>query len=77
MDFTRLKGPDEYRRQREELRLAELELADHVERVAALRQCLSPGPVIDDYELVDVASGEHIPRCGQCGPTATTQWRRI
>ena len=34
--FTRLNESDEYRRQREELRVAELDLIDHVERVAEL-----------------------------------------
>jgi predicted dithiol-disulfide oxidoreductase (DUF899 family) len=40
MDFTRLKESGQYRRQREELRIAELDLIDHVERVAALRRKL-------------------------------------
>ncbi len=57
MDFTRLQESGEYRRQREELRAAELELIDHVERVAALRRGLPADTVIDDYELVDVATG--------------------
>ena len=60
MDFTRLKESDEYRRQREELRVAELDLIDHVERVAALRRKLPADTVVDDYELVDVASGDHV-----------------
>jgi predicted dithiol-disulfide oxidoreductase (DUF899 family) len=60
MDFTRLKESDEYRRQREELRLAELDLIDHVERVAALRRRLPADTVIDDYQLVDVASGDRV-----------------
>ncbi len=58
MHFTRLKESDEYRRQREELRVAELDLIDHVERVAALRRELPADTVVDDYELVDVASGD-------------------
>src|SRR5712675_1144772 len=57
MDFTRLKESDQYQRQREELRVAELDLIDHVERVAALRRDLPADTVVDDYELVDVASG--------------------
>ena len=57
MDFTRLQQSDEYRRQREELRLAELDLIDHIERVAALRRTLPDDTVVEDYELVDVASG--------------------
>ena len=60
MDFTRLKESDEYRRQREELRVAELDLIDHVERVAALRRRLPTDTVVDDYELVDVASGDRV-----------------
>ena len=57
MDFTRLEQSDEYRRQREELRVAELDLIDHVERVAALRRKLPADTVVDDYELIDLASG--------------------
>ena len=53
MDFTRLAESEEYRRQREELRVAELDLIDHVERVAALRRKLPSGTVVDDYELID------------------------
>jgi predicted dithiol-disulfide oxidoreductase (DUF899 family) len=60
MDFTRLKESDEYRRQREELRLAELDLIDHAERVAALRRALPAETVVDDYQLVDVASGDRV-----------------
>jgi predicted dithiol-disulfide oxidoreductase (DUF899 family) len=60
MDFTRLKESDQYRRQREELRVAELDLIDHVERVAALRRKLPADTVVDDYELVDVASGDRV-----------------
>jgi predicted dithiol-disulfide oxidoreductase (DUF899 family) len=60
MHITRLKESDEYRRQREELRAAELNLIDHVERVAALRRTLPADTVVDDYELVDVASGERV-----------------
>ncbi|MFI5287844.1 MAG: DUF899 family protein [Candidatus Dormibacteria bacterium] len=60
MEFTRLKESDEYRRQREELRLAELDLVDHTERVAALRRALPAETVVDDYQLVDVASGDRV-----------------
>lgn len=59
MDFTRLKESDEYRRQREELRIAELDLLDHVERVAAQRRKLHD-TVVDDYQLVDAPSGERV-----------------
>ena len=58
MDFTRLKKSGQYQRQREELRLAELDLIDHVERVAALRRTLPTDTVVDDYELIDAASGD-------------------
>ncbi len=51
MKFTRLPESDRYRRQREELRVAELDMADHVERVAALRRKLPADTVVDDYEL--------------------------
>jgi predicted dithiol-disulfide oxidoreductase (DUF899 family) len=60
MDLTRLKESDAYRRQREELRTAELELADNVERVAALRRMLPADTRVDDYQLVDVASGDRV-----------------
>lgn len=55
MSLTRLHESDEYQRRREELRIAELDLIDHVERVAALRRRLPDDTVVDDYELVDVA----------------------
>lgn len=60
MDFTRLQESDQYRRQREELRLAEVDLIDHVERVAALRRRLPSDTVVDDYELTDAGSGDRI-----------------
>ena len=60
MDFTRLKESDDYRYQREELRVAELDLIDHVERVAALRRRLPVDTVVDDYVFVDAASGGHV-----------------
>jgi predicted dithiol-disulfide oxidoreductase (DUF899 family) len=58
--FTRLKESDEYRRQREELRVAEMDLVDRVERVAALRRNLPADTVVDDYALIDVASGDRV-----------------
>ena len=61
MELSRLEVSDGYRRAREELRLAELELTDHVERVAALRRQLPDDTVVPDYELIDVASGESAP----------------
>src|SRR5437870_3967438 len=60
VDFTRLKESDEYRHRREELRIAELELIDHVERVAELRRQLPADTVVDDYELIDVATGDRV-----------------
>jgi predicted dithiol-disulfide oxidoreductase (DUF899 family) len=60
MDFTRLNESEEYHRQREELRVAELELLDHVERVAALRRRLPEGTAVDDYELVEVSNGDTV-----------------
>jgi predicted dithiol-disulfide oxidoreductase (DUF899 family) len=60
MEYTRLKQSDEYRRQREELRIAEADVTDHVERVAALRRRLPADTVVDDYELIDAVSGEPV-----------------
>jgi len=60
MRFTRLSESDEYRRQREELRVAELDLIDQAERVAALRRTLPADTVVDDYQLIDVASGDSV-----------------
>jgi predicted dithiol-disulfide oxidoreductase (DUF899 family) len=54
MEFTRLDESDTYRRSRDELRVAELELIDHIERVAELRRRLPADTSIPDYELVDV-----------------------
>jgi hypothetical protein len=44
MVLTRLQESDEYRRQREERRVAELELMDHVERVAGAMVVMTPVP---------------------------------
>jgi predicted dithiol-disulfide oxidoreductase (DUF899 family) len=60
MDSTRLNESDTYRSQREELRVAELDLMEHVERVAALRRELPADTVVDDYQLVDVATGDRV-----------------
>jgi predicted dithiol-disulfide oxidoreductase (DUF899 family) len=60
MQFTRLNESDDYRRQREELRGAELDLMDHVERVAALRRALPSDTFVDDYELIDVSNGHPV-----------------
>ena len=56
MEFTRLKESDDYRRQREELRVAELDLIDHIEQVASLRRQLPVDTVVEDYQLLDVAT---------------------
>jgi predicted dithiol-disulfide oxidoreductase (DUF899 family) len=60
MQLTRLNESEEYRRLREELRVAELELTDHIERVAELRRQLPANTEVDDYELIDVASGKTV-----------------
>ncbi|MET9588453.1 DUF899 family protein [Streptomyces sp. NPDC006539] len=50
MRLTNLVGESaEHVSAREELRLAEIELMRHRERVADLRRRLPPGPVVDDY----------------------------
>jgi predicted dithiol-disulfide oxidoreductase (DUF899 family) len=54
MELTRLTESDSYRARREQLRLAELDLVDQVERVAALRRELPDDTVVPDYDLVDV-----------------------
>jgi predicted dithiol-disulfide oxidoreductase (DUF899 family) len=60
MHFTRLSESDDYLRQREELRVAELDLMDQAERVAALRRGLPTDTVVNDYHLIDVASGDRV-----------------
>jgi predicted dithiol-disulfide oxidoreductase (DUF899 family) len=57
---TRLNESDDYRRRREELRVAELELIDHVERIAELRRRLPADTVVNDYEFIDVTSGDPV-----------------
>ena len=49
MDQTRLKESADYEIRREELRLAEIELMRHRERVAAMRRALPPGAPVDDH----------------------------
>lgn len=56
MDFTRLSESDDYRRQREELRVAELDLIDHAERVAALRRKLPTDTAVSISPLPDARS---------------------
>jgi predicted dithiol-disulfide oxidoreductase (DUF899 family) len=49
VDQTRLSESEGYGARREELRLAEIELMRHRERVASLRRELPSGYVVDDY----------------------------
>jgi predicted dithiol-disulfide oxidoreductase (DUF899 family) len=44
---------EEYHAKREELRLAEIELMEHRERVAALRRALPQGAALQDYEFLE------------------------
>jgi predicted dithiol-disulfide oxidoreductase (DUF899 family) len=44
---------EEYLSKREELRLAEIELMEHRERVAALRRALPQGAALQDYEFFE------------------------
>src|SRR6516162_1363887 len=60
MQFTRLKESDEYRSRREDLRVAELALMDHVERVAELRRRLPADTVVDDYEFIDAGTNNRV-----------------
>jgi predicted dithiol-disulfide oxidoreductase (DUF899 family) len=54
MQYTRLAGESaEYKAAREQLRVAEIELIDQRERVAAQRRALPTGPVVDDYAFLE------------------------
>ena len=53
MDYTRLAETEDYRKQREALRLEEIELIAHREQVAQMRRDLPEGPVVDDYVFVE------------------------
>src|SRR5689334_2160568 len=54
MLLTRLRDESpEYRAARTQLQLAEVELMEHRERVAALRRALPPGPVVQDYVFLE------------------------
>src|SRR5277367_2348316 len=44
---------EEYLVKREELRLAEIELMEHRERVAALRRALPQGAALQDYKFLE------------------------
>ncbi|MEV4438485.1 DUF899 family protein [Streptomyces sp. NPDC049577] len=58
MRHTRLPGEStEYLAAREELRLAEIDLMRHRERVAAQRRALPPGPAVADYVFAEGPSG--------------------
>jgi len=48
---------EEYLAKREELRLAEIELMEHCERVAAMRRALPQGEALQDYEFVEGPAG--------------------
>jgi|ERR1700722_9488263 predicted dithiol-disulfide oxidoreductase (DUF899 family) len=49
-----MPGADEvYRRSRDRLRSAEIELRDRIEEVAAMRRNLPPGPVVPNYEFFE------------------------
>ena len=60
--FTRLQESSDYVEQREKLRLAEIELLEQRERVAAMRRALPGGAVVDDYVFLegprDLAAGD-------------------
>jgi predicted dithiol-disulfide oxidoreductase (DUF899 family) len=59
MLYTRLAGEtEEYRKLRDELRLAEIDLIAQRERVAELRRALPPGPVVDDYLFLDCTADD-------------------
>ncbi|TJZ59394.1 DUF899 domain-containing protein [Streptomyces piniterrae] len=54
MRHTRLAGESaEYLAAREELRLAEIDLMRHREKVAARRRALPQGPPVDDYVFIE------------------------
>ncbi len=56
-----MPGADEaYRRSRDRLRAAEIELRDRIEAVAALRRELSLGPVVPDYRFIENGSCVHL-----------------
>jgi len=57
MRFTNLSTEsDEYRRARDDLRLAEVELMRHREQVAEMRRGLPLGPTVPDYEFIECIS---------------------
>jgi predicted dithiol-disulfide oxidoreductase (DUF899 family) len=49
-----MPGADEaYRRSRDRLRSAEIDLRDRIEAVAAMRRALPPGPAVPDYTFLE------------------------
>src|SRR3979411_1459112 len=60
----------EYLAKREELRLAEIELLNTRERVAALRRALPKGATIQDYEFLD-CNAEALPNGRATAPDPT------
>ena len=53
MRYTRLAESDTYVQSRDELRLAEIELLQHRERVAEMRRDLPEGAAVDDYVFLE------------------------
>ncbi len=53
MQCTRLERSADYLDAREKLRLAEIDLMQHREQVAAMRRALPTGPAVDDYEFLE------------------------
>jgi len=51
--FTNLPESADYTAGREKLRLAEIELMQHREAVAAMRRALPPGPTVPDYVFAE------------------------
>jgi predicted dithiol-disulfide oxidoreductase (DUF899 family) len=49
-----------YRRSRERLREAEIDLRDRIEAVAAMRRSLPPGPVVPDYTFFENGNPVHL-----------------
>jgi predicted dithiol-disulfide oxidoreductase (DUF899 family) len=71
----------EYLTRREKLRLAEIELMEHQERVAAMRRALPPGAVLGDYEFlegpVDLDAGDEPMRKVRLSELFTTTERPL
>jgi predicted dithiol-disulfide oxidoreductase (DUF899 family) len=56
-----MPGADEaYRRSRERLREAEIDLRDRIESVAAMRRALPPGPAVPDYTFIENGDRVHL-----------------